>query len=113
VHVGGTTLPLEAERRNACKAAGITEIGIRPEDIGVAEPGSAQAVNGEVYVVEPMGNETLVDVRIAGERLTLRAGRGFRAAIGSALGITFDTADACFFDSTGSTRVHRARNKGG
>jgi multiple sugar transport system ATP-binding protein len=113
VHVGGATLPIDMERRNACKAADITEIGIRPEDVGLAEVGAAGAVNGEVYVVEPMGNETFVDVRIEGERLTFRAGRGFRAAIGSAIGVRFDTADACFFDSTGSTRVHRARNKGG
>jgi multiple sugar transport system ATP-binding protein len=113
VHVGGVTLPIDAERRNACEAAGVTEIGIRPEDIHLAEAGAAGAVNGEIYVVEPMGNETFVDIRVAGERLTLRAGRGFRAAIGSTAGVTFDTADACFFDSTGSTKVHRARNKGG
>jgi multiple sugar transport system ATP-binding protein len=113
VHVGGATLPIDAERRGACKAAGVAEIGIRPEDIHLAEPDVAGALGGEIYVVEPMGNETFVDVRIGGERLTLRAGRGFRAAIGSAVGVTFDTADACFFDSTGSTKVHRARNKGG
>jgi multiple sugar transport system ATP-binding protein len=45
--------------------------------------------------------------------MTLRAPKGFTAAIGSPLGVAFDAADACFFDSTGSTKVHRARNKGG
>jgi len=60
-----------------------------------------------------MGNETLVDVRFGEQRMTLRAAKGFTAAIGSPLGVTFDAADACFFDSTGSTKVHRARNKGG
>ena len=45
--------------------------------------------------------------------MTLRAAKGFTAAIGSAVGVTFDTADASFFDSMGSTKVHRARNKGG
>ena len=113
LHVAGATLPLDAARRAACMAASVTEVGIRPEDVGLVEGGRAGALNGEIYVVEPMGNETLVDVRVGDQRLTLRAGRGFTAPIGSAVGVTFDTADACFFDSTGSTSVHRARNKGG
>jgi hypothetical protein len=60
-----------------------------------------------------MGNETLVDLRIGDELLAVRAERGFTAAIGSTLRATFDLADACFFDASGSTVVHRAPNKGG
>jgi multiple sugar transport system ATP-binding protein len=113
LHVAGAILPLDAARRDACIAANVTEVGIRPEDIGLVQAGQPGALNGEVYVVEPMGNETLVDIRVVDQRLTLRASRGFTASIGSAVGVTFDAADACFFDSAGSTRVHRARNKGG
>jgi multiple sugar transport system ATP-binding protein len=114
IHIAGATLPAEPARLRECRAAGITEIGIRPEDICLAAPGSAGALTGEVYVVEPMGNETLVDVHFGEhQRLTLRAPKGFTAAIGSPLGVAFDAADACFFDRTGSTKVHRARNKGG
>ena len=43
----------------------------------------------------------------------MRALRGFTAPIGSTLGATFDLADACFFDASGSTVVHRAPIKGG
>jgi multiple sugar transport system ATP-binding protein len=110
IHIAGATLPIDPARKSECLAAGITELGIRPEDIHLAE---SSALRGEVYVVEPMGNETLVDVRLGEQRLTLRAPKGFNAAIGSPLGVTFDAADASFFDSTGSTKVHRARNKGG
>ncbi len=110
VHVAGATLPIESARLQQCRAAGITEIGIRPEDIRLAE---TSPLRGEVYVVEPMGNETLVDVRFGEQRLTMRAPKGFTAAIGSPLGVAFDAEDCCFFDSTGSTKVHRARNKGG
>ena len=114
VHIAGATLPLDPARRGACIQSGIAEIGIRPEDINLADAGRPGTLHGEVYVVEPMGNETLVDVRVADQRLTLRAGRGFTAPIGSAVGVTFDTADACFFDETGTTRVHRTQNnKGG
>ncbi len=67
----------------------------------------------EIYVVEPMGNETLVDVRIDGDRLNVRAPRGFAAPIGSTIGVMFDPANASFFDAAGTTVVHRAPNKGG
>ena len=110
VHVAGATLPIDNVRHQQCLVSGITEIGIRPEDVRLTESG---ALTGEVYVVEPMGNETLVDLRFGEQRLTFRAPKGFTAAIGAPLGVAFDTADACFFDQSGSTKVHRARNKGG
>jgi len=75
--------------------------------------GTPGALTGEVYVVEPMGNETLVDMRIGGERLSVRASRGFSARIGSSIGIGFDPEDACFFDSSGSTVVHRVDKERG
>ncbi len=113
VRVAGAMLPLCAERRATCLAGGVTNLGVRPEDVRLVEPGQPAALAGEVYVVEPMGNETLVDLRIGDERLAIRAERGFTAPIGSTLGATFDLADACFFDASGSTVVHRAPNKGG
>jgi multiple sugar transport system ATP-binding protein len=113
LHMGGVTLPLAADRRTECAAASVKEAGLRPEDLRLAAPDTPGALPGEVYVVEPMGNETLVDVRIGGERLNVRAPRGFSAPIGSAVGVTFDPANACFFDRAGTTVVHRAPNKGG
>jgi multiple sugar transport system ATP-binding protein len=113
LQVAGITLPLPAERRAACLAAGVTDLGVRPEDVRLVEGGEPASLVGEVYVVEPMGNETLVELRVGDERLAVRAVRGFTAPIGSNLRATFDLADACFFDASGSTLVHRAPNKGG
>jgi multiple sugar transport system ATP-binding protein len=62
---------------------------------------------GEIYVVEPMGNETLVDVRVDGQRLNVRTGRGFTGRVGSSIGVRFDPANMCFFNEKGSTVVHR------
>ena len=87
----------------------VSEIGVRPEDLRLVQPGRPGALTGEIYVVEPMGNETLVDLRVGGERLAVRARRGFTAPVGSAAGATFDPGDACFFDASGSTVVHRAQ----
>jgi multiple sugar transport system ATP-binding protein len=113
LHVAGATLPLAHERREKCLAGAVTEAGIRPEDVRFVELGQDAVIAGEVYVVEPMGNETLVDVRVGRERLAVRAPRGFTARIGSPIGLAFDTANACFFDASGLTVVHRAPNKGG
>jgi multiple sugar transport system ATP-binding protein len=112
LHVGDALLHLDAGRQQDCRATAAEAIGIRPEDVSLADPGTPGAIGAEVYGVEPMGNETLVDVRVKGERLTLRARRGFTAPIGSTVGVTFDPANACFFDKAGNTVVHRAPNKG-
>lgn len=113
LHAGGATLALDAPRWTACLAAGVSDVGIRPEDLSLVDPGQSATFAAEIYVVEPMGNETLVDLRVGDERLTVRARRGFTAPIGSTIGVTFDPANACFFDASGSTVVHRAPNKGG
>jgi multiple sugar transport system ATP-binding protein len=107
LHVGDTVLPLDPARRAVCMANGVAQVGIRAEDLHFVELSTPATLAGEIYVVEPMGNETLVDVRIGNERLNVRAGRGFTAAVGSAVGIGFDTADTCFFNSEGLTVVHR------
>ena len=60
-----------------------------------------------------VASETLIDVRIGSERATVRAGRGFRARIGTPVGVRFDPVDASFFDQSGLAVVHRAPNKGG
>ena len=113
LHVGGATLAMSVDRRGACQANQIKEVGIRPEDVNLVDGERTGVIAGEVYVVEPMGNETLVDVRVGGERVCARARRGFSAKIGTRIGVTFDTSDASFFSASGHTVVHRAPNKGG
>ena len=111
LHIGHATITMDGARRDACRAGQAEAIGIRAEDISLIEPGGA-SLSGEIYVIEPMGNETLVDVRVNGERLTVRTRKGFTAPIGSTIGLRFDPANACFFDKAGNTVVHRAPNKG-
>ncbi|MGN6159012.1 MAG: ABC transporter ATP-binding protein [Devosia sp.] len=111
LHIGHATINMDTVRRDACRAGQAEAIGIRAEDISLTEPTGA-ALSGEIYVIEPMGNETLVDVRVNGERLTVRTRKGFTAPIGSTIGLRFDPANACFFDRAGNTVVHRAPNKG-
>jgi len=58
--------------------------------------------------VEPMGNETLVDVRIGDQRVMARAAREFTAPIGSPIGVRVALKSACFFGPEGTTALHRS-----
>jgi multiple sugar transport system ATP-binding protein len=87
---------------------GATALGVRPEDIDIQPDGAPGALTGEVYVVEPMGNETLVDVRIGDQRLMARAAREFAAPIGSPIGVRVALKSACFFGPEGTTALHRS-----
>ena len=50
-------------------------LGIRPETIQLASPNSEVGVPATVYVTEPAGHNTIVDVAFEGERLRVRAAR--------------------------------------
>ncbi|HWQ24272.1 MAG TPA: ABC transporter ATP-binding protein, partial [Gaiellaceae bacterium] len=110
--VAGTPLPGGEARYEVCAAAGAVEIGVRPEDVRLVEPDRPGAIRGEVYVVEPTGNETLVEVLVGGERLTARAPRDFDAAIGSRIGVELNAAAACFFDASARCVEHRVSGSG-
>lgn len=112
VTIGRTLFPIPAARLAACRAAEVIEIGLRPEDMSVSAPGAPNALPGEIYVVEPMGNETLVNVRLGGGNVSVRAGRDFRGAVGANIAVTFDVSNACCFNSAGLTAVHRVNNEG-
>jgi multiple sugar transport system ATP-binding protein len=105
--VAGRSLRLDEPVFVGCAAAAVNELGVRPEDLQLCDPGQDGSIGGEVYVVEPLGNETLVEVRLADSVLTVRAERGWSAPIGSPVGIRLAPASACFFDRSGVTAVHR------
>jgi len=105
--VAGTLLGVPESVLEGCAAGEAVELGVRPEDLQLCDPGQDGSVGGEVYVVEPLGNETLVEVRIGDSVLTVRAERGWDAPIGSPVGVRLDPRTACFFDRSGVTAVHR------
>jgi multiple sugar transport system ATP-binding protein len=105
--VGGTPLAGSEALYEICSHAGAVEIGVRPEDVTLVAPGAPEAIQGEVYVVEPTGNETVVEVLVGTERLAVRASRSFDAPIGSAIGVEVGIEAASFFDASERCVVHR------
>jgi multiple sugar transport system ATP-binding protein len=91
---------------------GTTDIGVRPEDLELAAPDADGALRAEVHVVEPMGNETLVETRVGESLIAVRTGRGWDEPIGAQVGLRIDLRTACFFDAQGVTVEQRTDREG-
>jgi multiple sugar transport system ATP-binding protein len=89
-------------------ARGPVQLGFRPEHAELTAPGEAGALAGEVYVVEPLGNETLVAVRVGGEVLNVRAPAGFERPVGERCGVRPEPAHIHLFDVESGDALTRA-----
>ena len=72
-------------------------LGFRPEHAQITMRGSADSFAGEIYVVEPLGNETLVSVKSGDERINVRVAAGFRGLIGDECGVRPDAGRTVLF----------------
>ena len=81
---------------------GPVTIGVRPEDIsphGVQLHADALRIRGRVEVVEPMGLETYVYLRLGTEALVSRADAHDRFIVGSEVDLGLNVAKVHFFDT--------------
>jgi multiple sugar transport system ATP-binding protein len=85
----------------------VVSLGVRPEDVDLVDADDDDALPGEVYVVEPMGSEALVEVRVGDTLVTARTGRDWERPIGAPIGVRVDARTASFFGGDGRTLVHR------
>ncbi len=77
------------------KYDGAVVMGIRPEDVQIAEDGD---VAGEIFVVEPLGREDLIDVRVGKHSFLLLADTETRRQAGEHVKLRFDMGKVQFFD---------------
>jgi ABC-type sugar transport system ATPase subunit len=75
-------------------ADGRLTIGLRPEGIEIVAEGHP----AEVVAVEPLGSEVIIDVRMDGEALKVRAAPDVRPEAGSTVGLRADPAAVRLFD---------------
>ncbi len=74
-------------------------LGVRPEDISLRKDHQAEYEESEVYVVEPLGAENIVDLRYVGSALKVRTLPTFSANIGEILYMRIDQSRSHLFDS--------------
>jgi ABC-type sugar transport system ATPase subunit len=82
------------ERGEKVVGRGTLTMGIRPEDVLVADKG----VMGEIYVVEPLGRDDLIDARIAGASVHVLADPNLELRMGENITLNFNTHKVQFFD---------------
>ena len=98
-------LPLHAEvslqgtagRRNAP-----VTVGVRPRGLAPASEAGPTTISGRIDLIEPMGAETLVHLRIGENDLRLVTGRGQRVAVGESLHVAPTPGQVHLFDHDGA-----------
>jgi multiple sugar transport system ATP-binding protein len=63
--------------------------GIRPEDIQISKTAAPSFVKASIYVIEPIGSEVQVTVRIGGNLISVAADPFFRGEIGEEVFLNF------------------------
>jgi multiple sugar transport system ATP-binding protein len=99
----GMSVPLNGIAAGAMQARGDALIlGIRPEDVRVVPAASEdpEAIQARLYAVEPLGDETILDLDISGAIVQARVGPAERWRMGDVVALTFDAGKIHLFDSS-------------
>ena len=99
----GSRYTLPGARGGACTlSAPATQLGIRPEHIGLGAPGSGQC-DGTVDILEYLGADTylVIDCGDTLGKLTVRQGGDTDLRPGMPVGLSFDETRLSFFDARG------------
>ncbi len=81
----------------AAAQGGPVTLGIRPEAVSLAED-EETGITGEVYVVEPLGRDDLIDVRIGDDSILLLTDPRQDVREGQTVRLHFNTNKVQFFD---------------
>jgi ABC-type sugar transport system ATPase subunit len=89
--------------------SGEVVLGVRPETIGLAGPTGDVGVPATIYLTEPAGHNTIVDVIFEGERLRIRADRdddrATRYSPDDPVRLLIDPATVYLFDASTGARI--------
>ena len=72
-------------------------LGVRPFHVAIGEP-SANALGAEIFVNEPLGDASIVTLRLNATRLLVVAPPGFPGRAGDRVGLTMDPERVLLFD---------------
>jgi multiple sugar transport system ATP-binding protein len=84
-------------------------LGLRAEDLSVERRGTA-SLPGELYGLEPLGDRTVVDVRVGSEILKVKARPTITGTPGERLVVTVDLDRAHLFDASTGRSLSMARH---
>ncbi len=96
----GLSLRIPAERGENAMRDGNAKLGMRAEDIHVvaAPDGAEDCIEGEIFLVEPLGRDDMLDVLIGGLHYYVLANPELRLRSGDRVTLKFNTNKVQFFD---------------
>jgi multiple sugar transport system ATP-binding protein len=104
---GDQRIPLEGYAFDGGRADRPAWFGMRPEHVATGEAARALPFSAEteVEIVEPMGSDTLVWTKIAGQDFRLRMDGQARVAVGDRIVVGFTPERASLFDKQSEKRL--------
>jgi multiple sugar transport system ATP-binding protein len=81
--------------------------GVRSEDLSLDVRDEATSLSGKVYAVEPLGDRTLVDVEIGGQRVIIKAPPTATYQVGESVRAAVDMARVHLFDAESEQAIAR------
>ena len=104
--LGGVRVPLPADL--AARAAGRSPLkfGVRPENLRLASAAGDIAVPAEVSLLEPLGAETLVTMKLGGTEMVARCPASFRPPPGTTVTLHVNPMHLHLFDAASGAALH-------
>lgn len=104
----GTLLPLPPGTAQAHAPGLPVQVGIRPEHIKAATGPEPASIPGRVVVLEPLGAQQLLTVRVGNETVKVTTSPEFHAVSGEEIWLRFDPARIRLMDAAGGEALDGA-----
>ena len=99
--MGGDAFVAENVRVEGFSAVeGPVTLGFRAEDVGPGDAGLHE-ITAPLFTLEPLGDATMVTVRIGGDLIAVRAPKGFKSEIGDTVSLSVPREICHLFDEAG------------
>ncbi len=85
------------------RASGAVTLGFRAEDANLAEANGQ--IEAPIYTVELLGEATMLSMRVAGELVSIKVGKDYRAEIGELARIAIPASACHIFDQSTGARI--------
>ena len=104
--LGGAQIVLPADLARRAANAATLKFGVRPENLSLAATSAdAQRVPAQVSLLEPLGAETLVTLRIGRAEMVARAPASFKQKPGTPLDVYLDPQHLHLFDAASGVAI--------
>ena len=101
-------LPKELEKKFDFENTGkAIKLGIRPESLSIKEFGTT-GIGGEIYIVEPMGRDKLVEIMVGNKKVKVLAPNTFTGDIGDKVSLEIDYSKIHLFNQNTELTLRRS-----